>query len=532
MSASGLPGGVAGGLLSNLFSIDEVSFGAPLGLRWHGWNLPMTLIGTAGGWFEGMLRFKKTEESHGFFGKIFGFVQDVVGDVLGLAGNIIGSVSPIYRRSEAREQEAKSNVQGALQENERFLGKKLGDAELKRVYSNAAYLAHMAPLLAAAGEDGLCSRIQRHFSENTFFYEAVFSTAARTEAEALISDIEGENYRSDQKTHSALIAWANGDLKRLVESYLYFQMCDERSLSEAQKEQRKEEMKRIEGLSVPGVNWGLELKQKLSLVQVLSSGEMEKHWQAVLGMLEAGELEAKYQKYRRSVGLRRAAGVEIDRNTLSADMLAIDRVLELVRTRQSYGVFAGYIQQWSSKQDQRSTRQAVNTLARLMLGAAEKGNNQAFDSYADWLAITETLFPEASKKYGASSAIEQALEKRKEALLVDPEDIKTEAQKGAFLEELGFFSNAIFRLSALSSTSPVSQEKLKEWREEALPRAVETLYGLTKNEKDEKALQQLTAIWRSLYSNFFAHGVDVFSRLGEEEQKFVFELLGGDYAQG
>ena len=52
--------------------------------------------------------------SHGFFGKVLGFFEDVVHDVLSVPSKIIGSVSPVYRRGDAWAKDAAENAEKKL----------------------------------------------------------------------------------------------------------------------------------------------------------------------------------------------------------------------------------------------------------------------------------------------------------------------------------------------------------------------------------------------------------------------------------
>jgi hypothetical protein len=168
-------------MLSSIFRVEELSVGVPICLRWHGWRVDRTIADTASGWVENTFDFENTRNANGL-GKVLGALMDVGGDLLHIASRMFGTVSPVFFRSDAREERVRKNVMHAIAENEKsFSGSP--DWESKQLLANMLYLDKMLPIVTQNGDRALARKISNHIAKYGVAYEVFASKRARAQSD-------------------------------------------------------------------------------------------------------------------------------------------------------------------------------------------------------------------------------------------------------------------------------------------------------------------------------------------------------------
>ncbi|MCX8195118.1 MAG: hypothetical protein N3G22_03380, partial [Candidatus Micrarchaeota archaeon] len=528
ISQSGTLGSFVGGALANYLSVEEMSFGLPLGIRSHGWNLPMTVVDTVAGWFEGIGRFEKTKESNGFFGKMFGFLQDVVGDVLSVPSKMISSISPIYRRSDARNKEAFQNVREAISLSERLLSSNspISSEDAKTLYSNLTYLHQIRPVLEQNGEKELADRIKKHFSKYEIFYELLSSTFSRTEITAILADIKAGKYRSgaEKEKVEGLLSYK---LAQLVESYVYLMSLDPKNVKEKIRGPVETEKNRIANIFVQ-----IEGEANLSS-NVKSYINESNRLLDVIGKLRGQQFSSDWKT------VLAIANEESDFSKLSEESSsALKSVGEVLFFSQRYATIKGYLSEWLEKQDKKEVSSAITKLSeRLAGGVAEvvDGKKELEKLSADFylLSTITFIFPEVAAKHKPPESVQKSIEKLYKELDVGLGDLKTEEKKAAFFDNFTIFSRLL--IMAWGTPTILPQDKLQEWLSGKLPKATKTLFDLTKSlatkhtkknitPTEDTLYQQLQSFWKDLYSNF---GEAVLASLSTKEKDYIYSIIEG-----
>ncbi|MFA6328904.1 MAG: hypothetical protein WCY41_05650 [Candidatus Micrarchaeia archaeon] len=186
--AARVAGDITSSMLSGIFNVQELTLGAPISLRWHGWRIDKTIADTFGGWFENTFAFENTRNGHGL-GKVLGAVMDAGGDLLKIASHIIGTVSPIYFRSDARKEHVRKDVMKAMEANEKFLSgtPDWGD---KQMLANMLYLGKMLPIVFQGNDRALGGKISQHMVKYGVAYEVLASKIAIAQAGQVAPAIE------------------------------------------------------------------------------------------------------------------------------------------------------------------------------------------------------------------------------------------------------------------------------------------------------------------------------------------------------
>jgi len=175
-------GAITSNMLSGLFNVQELSIGAPLNLRWHGWRVDKTIADTVSGWVENTFAFENTKSADRWWKKPLGAIMDVGGDILKIATRIVGTVLPVFFRSDARKEQVRKDVMKAIEQTEKsFSGKP--DWEDKQLLANMLYLNKMLPTVFQGNDRALTKKISKHMAKYGVAYEVFASKLARAQAE-------------------------------------------------------------------------------------------------------------------------------------------------------------------------------------------------------------------------------------------------------------------------------------------------------------------------------------------------------------
>ena len=519
LASSGWAGSLAAGTLSSLFSPEEMSIGVPLNLQ-YGWDL------------EGVFDFKKTKEANGWLGKIWGAIQDVVNIPLAIAGNVIGSVSPIYRRSDVRREEARASIEKAIGENEMMLSGR--EASGKALYSNLIYLRSMLSLLPSLGEESLAQKISSHFGKHLRFYEGLSATVMHAETMQIISDLESGKYSRDPETQLVLRERLAENLSRLIESYLYLTLSGEGKQGASEfylkfkakqitelfllvgKKQKAEleainSSKLSKGKSVfpmlvmpdgQAIDWKAELVQASDSVQALGDGKVSAWWGIVAKAIREGK------------GPHELGGAEKD---------AAQELYLVAGYSQRYGVIGEYLQQWAGRQGQKEG-EAVLQLLAANTGQQIREMSTALFNSLDWFARVSRLFPNAKTPSLISTAGKE-IDKQLELL---GSDLKSSEDEKQFVEKISFLAAFLHRLAILARLSD-DGEKIAEWGSQ-MKDAVDTLSKLSEKSKlgSGAAYQDLCDAWYSIYqcSSILRERcqLDLMAGMSEEQKSLSFHM--------
>lgn len=438
-------GGVAsllGGTMANYLSVDEYSIGKPLNLRWHGWNLPMTIIDTVGGWFEGMFDFRRTREEGGFFGKLLGFAEDLGNVVISPVSKAIGSVLPIYRRSEGRATEAAENARSALAECERLAAKTiLAPEEAVKLNSDATYLNAMLPVLRRAGEDGLADRIAGHFSEpkNELLYEVLSCEMTRREANLLNQNLEGK-WVKDAGTRAAMEQRLALKRLQLVQSYSYLKLKSE-EIKQKQVEARAKGGKYFESREEAAILVSVD-KEIVAIEKDCRSGKhpdlmaQGKDFDRILGSLQQGKQMG--EDWSVVAGLLRRG----ERAPTREEAEAAARFSTVINYANAYETVRVELDRWAARQDQ---------------GAVDEVFEKAEDRASD-------LMDELDKDAG---------------------DLKNNDEREKYAQNVSHALGAMNNLNLIGFVFGRASKEAQGWPSDEIPKAMETLYGI-KGKLDEE----------------------------------------------
>jgi hypothetical protein len=241
MGQKSVAGAITSSFLSNIFNVQEVAIGAPINLRWHGWRIDKTIADTASGWVENTFQFENTKKAHGFFGKIGGAIMDVVGDVLKIGSRIIGTVSPIFFRSDGRKEKVRKDIMKAMEENDKFLSRSgTPDWQDKKMMENMLYLTKMLPVVFQSNDHALAKKISSHLSKNGVAYEILSSKIACAQSDQLkstifeldkaIKEAKDDKSRMPLRQQKAVLEQiCRGAVRRAGESYVYLASLDDKA---------------------------------------------------------------------------------------------------------------------------------------------------------------------------------------------------------------------------------------------------------------------------------------------------------------
>ncbi len=533
-------GGFVGGLMTgisaitgNLLNVEQISFGPPLKLRWHGWNIPMTLIHTAIGCFEDIGQFKNTREADSGFlglGKAFGFVKDIVGDALSIPANIIGAVFPFYMRSDARMEDAKENVRNALGENRNIMARKRNDADDKKLYSNLLYLNAMLPVLMQTGEEGLGRKVMDHIKNKETEYELLSCKMLRVEAEKIAGDLASRKYDRNQGARQDAESLLVQRLYQLSESYAYISQVDDTKLAT-----RISQEKMAVGMLFAAARENLYVREFVSgnstpenaeyvdpctrneklviLAKKFTDGEMTAEWKGIVGAVNEGKNYADLSDVQRQ---------------LLQDLSVYQR---------QYGSMQIYLSDWAAKQDRVAVSSAIALLAgrcaknidKMNAGKAKEQDANAVTLDMIMLNSITMLYPSQDRRDEYES-LENALDGMTKKIAVKTDDLKKSNDRLAFIKNLAMCSTFIER--AVGMDMPlVSKDNFNGWKKNYLSESFKTLYEL-KNEVDKsqkswtveetQAYQQLGQFMEQMYKWF---GEDMLDKLSEKQKSAVKSML-------
>lgn len=509
MKNGGVGGGVAS-LFAGLFSADELSVGKPLDLKWHGFNLPWTVIDTALGWFDDIGSFKNTKENKGFFGKIFGFFEDVVHDVLSVPAKIIGSISPVYRRSDAWAQDARDNVASAISENERLLAKlgswgKIEKEDLKALNSNLTYLGSM--LSSVSGSDGkLAGRLREHLGKNELPYAIFTSKIARMEMDGAIAEFENGKYKGTP-IEGQLAEFINQSAIRLSDSFVYLRLADQKGLSkELSAELRYERASIKRGIeSVAGRYEGYKTllamqEDAYRIAKSLREGGFDSDWAAVSQPIKSGESPKS-----------------------GAQKEAFAKFTDAINYANTYSTVRQEFEAWSLRGANREgIRDAMGGLAESMASVIEnkdgKANPAELQSGLSLLAAMGAVFRRAAGGFEENKMVRDAMDSLAESLDVDYDELEAEGRKRKFVADLDLYTTAFDSLKRLGN-GMVDEGRFESWQR-IVPDAAKALYGLVK-ETEKGGSDRLGArrAWQNLNAVFGKDAVT--SELSKKEKDYI-----------
>jgi len=519
LSSGGWAGKLAAGALNSFLSIEEMGFGKPLDLRWHGWNLPYTIADTAAGWFEGALSFRNTSEGKGLFGKIFGFLEDVAGDVFRIGSRIIGTVSPVYRKSDARADEARENISSAIRENEALLsGKELSPDEKKAVYSNMLYLSRMLQVLSQENERRLTEKISQHLSSHKLFYELLSCEMTRAEALQAISDLESGKYSPEEPRRQEVRERLQDALSRLLESYLFLSVCrndgafsglrknEMESIRELFKSVGKKHEKEVSAgtpltlIDFPppdqAASWNDELSEAEGLLGSLSDKSMDRYWQVVVSILKKEPTES-------------LSGEEDE---------AVGKIFSLARFAGKYPVLQGYVAQWAKGKGK--VEELMPLVATKLSERVDVMDYAGVNWQLDWLTVLERLFPSDVLRQEANPALKKSLASAFEKLEVSADEMKDDEQRLKFISDLDFGIRLASGLGGIAAARQAYENEMKKG-EAALRKSAKALYELSRS-SDTEISAEAKAKLRILYNMY---GEKIFALLSEKQADAVREML-------
>ena len=522
MNGGGI-GGSTAALAASIFSADELSVGLPLDMKWHGWNVPWTAIDTAIHWFDDIGSFKNTRENHGFFGKILGFFEDVVHDVLSVPSKIIGSISPVYRRGDAWAKDAAENVWNAIDENEQIIAKltawgKYDEGDMKRLCTNLAYLGGMLPVVSES--DGkLAGRLREHLGKNELLYTIFSSKVARIEMDDAIADYEGGKYKGTA-VEGNLVGFISQTARRISDSYVYLRLVDQKGLgrelaSEVRYERASTKLA-IETIAkkYPGCAPLLDQQENAyRIAKGIRNGGLDTDWKAVSQSIRSGTVPA--DKGRRD---------------------ALNDLYNTMECATGYRTVWQELGSWALR-NRESIRDAMGGFAEKIASQIENADGKtdpdSLQKNFAQLCRMRNALGRAAGETGENEAICKAMDNLKKKLDVEYGDLKTAAQKQKFLDDLGSYSmvfgylkNALER----NENGMADASRIKEWQEQA-SKAAKTLYGLTQEaEKDktragEERKEYVSNAWREMGAAF---GEIVLSGLSKKEKDYVESILAAN----
>lgn len=496
MAGAGGLASLLGGTMANFLSVDEYSVGKPLNLRWHGWNIPMTIFDTVGGWFEGIFDFKRTGEESGIL-KALGFLEDVGSMLLSPIARAIGSVLPVYRRSEGRAAEAVENAKKALEGCEELAAKTiLAPAEMVRLNSDAAYLNAMLPVLRKAGEDKLADRIAKHFSEpkNELLHELVSCEMTRREAASLKADLDGE-WVKDSGTLEMMEASLAQKRRELVQAYSYLRL-------------KASEIKAKQMEAQPKGEKYFASKEEAALLKSVND--------------EIAAIENDCRKGRHP--------------KLLAQSRDFDRVLGSLQEGGQMGADWKVVSDLLKRGEPASTQEEADAVLRFStLLSYSRAYETVGAEFAKWAAAQEQgeleeLFVQVEER--CINAMDE-LDK-------DADELETAKEYEEYANSVGRAISAMGDLGVFGQVFGISSKKVQGWIADEVPSAMETLYGVKGKLDEEKgggeesrknavARMGIEGAMVLLYSKF---GPAALEELDAKQKDFVMGLASsGQYAQ-
>ena len=516
MNGGGIGGGTAA-LAASIFSADELSVGLPLDMRWHGWNVPWTAIDTAIHWFDDIGSFKNTRENHGFFGKVLGFFEDVVHDVLSVPSKIIGSVSPVYRRGDAWAKDAAENVGKAIDENGQIIAKltawgKYDVGDLKKLCSNLAYLGEMLPAVAG-NDEKLAGRLRSHLGKNELLYTIFSSKVARMEMDGAIAEFEGGKHKGTA-IEDNIVKFIDQIASRLSDSYVYLRLVDQkglgRELASEVRYERSAVRGKIEEIAKKYTGYAPLLDQQEDAYQVakaIQNGGLDSDWKAVSQSIGSGIAPTDKSRKDALARLNKAMGYANGYRTVGqlAESWALANK-EIVRD--AMGGFA-------------------EKIAPQIENADGKTDLAVLQGNFGFLCSMRNTLGRAAGETGENEAICKAMDKLQKKLDVDYDDLKTAEQKQKFMAGLNTYALVFNYLKSMDKNGMAGASHIKDWQEQA-SKAAKTLYGLTKEaEKDrtragEQKKEDFVGAWKIMGAIF---GEDALSGLSKKEKDYVESIL-------
>ncbi|MFA6490029.1 MAG: hypothetical protein WCT52_05115 [Candidatus Micrarchaeia archaeon] len=500
MKSGGVGGGVAS-LFAGLFSADELSVGVPLGAGRiiRPWEF-----------FEDIGSFKNTNENKGFFGKVIGFFEDVVHDVLSVPAKIVEAISPVYRRSDAWAQDARNNVEGAITENERLLSKltswgKIEKEDLKALNTNLTYLGSM--LAAVSGSDEkLAGRLREHLGKNELTYTIFTSKVARMEMDDAVAELEGGKYKGTP-IEGQLAEFINQSAIRLSDSFVYLRLFDQKGISkELAAELRYERLaikKEIETIAgqYPGYQPLLAMQENAyKIAKSFREGGFNADWEAVARLIKNnGTPDGKSQQE------------------------AFGKFSEAVSYAGTYSTVRQEFEAWSlDGKNKEGIRNAMEDLAGNIATKIENADGKtdpaALQEDIGMLSTMGSIFRRSAGEFEGNEKIVSAMERLAKNLDVDYDELENDAQKQKFVSSLDVYTIAFYGLKGINN-GMVEAGSLEDWQA-IVPDAAKTLYGITK--ESEKGKGDASGTWRTWHNLNAVFGKDaVTSELSKKEKDYI-----------